>query len=99
VDEEIQHHEILPIAKIFAKYRVYGKYAIKYASRNPKRGFKQFVIILPMYLRHWRLLAKHPLHTWGLAYLKLVQYSAGATGAIGALLGKDEPDSSENHAA
>jgi len=79
----LKHHEgELKLWPLFKKSFLYGKDALKFVKKNPKKGLRYFFPIRPAYLRHWRLFVKHPLYGLGLILIRIVEYSGGFLGII-----------------
>ena len=78
---EIVHHEgKLTLAGLVRKKFYYGKSLPRYIARHPELARKQFVLIRPAFVRHWRRLARSPLLTAALIAMKVAEFGGGAAG-------------------
>jgi glycosyltransferase involved in cell wall biosynthesis len=59
----------------------YGPSFAMYRTKQPERARRQFRIWRPALVRNWARLARHPLLTIGVVYLKAVEFTAGSVGA------------------
>ena len=84
---EIVHHEgRLTLASLVRKKFYYGKSLPRYIARHPELARRQFVIVRPAFLRHWRRLARSPLLTAAMVAMKLAEFAGGAAGLVTARL-------------
>jgi len=61
----------------------YGTTGERYVKKHPKAAFRQAnVLFRPAYLRNSKLLAKHPIFTFGMIILRITELTAFATGMI-----------------
>ena len=61
---------------------IYGKSFYKYIKKHPDMTKKQLVLIRPAYIRHWRRLARDPIHTAGFLFMKVCEFAAGGVGLV-----------------
>jgi glycosyltransferase involved in cell wall biosynthesis len=60
----------------------YGKSLGAYVGRQPKLALRQLTIVRPAFLRHRRRLAKHPILTLGILFMKTTELIAGGLGFL-----------------
>jgi len=78
----IQHDEgPLSLRKTMMKKRNYGKTLKLYAIKNPKEASAQLTLIRPAFIRHWKKLAKDPVHASGMLLMKVCEFSASWIGS------------------
>ena len=84
---EIVHHEgKLTLAGLMRKKFYYGKSLPRYIARHPELARKQFVLVRPAFLRHWRRLARSPILTAAMVVMKVAEFAGGAAGLVTARL-------------
>lgn len=89
---EITHLEgKLRLRTTMAKKFYYGRQVGPYLRRHPALARKQLSPLRPAFLRHWRQLARRPLHGAGVVVLKLAEFAAGGAGVLLARLGERGP--------
>jgi len=77
----IQHDEgRLSLRKTMIKKRNYGKTLKLYTKKNPKEASAQLTLIRPAFIRHWKKLAKDPVHASGMLFMKVCEFSASWIG-------------------
>jgi GT2 family glycosyltransferase len=83
VDSFIQHDEgRLRLHQLLIKKFRYGRSLPAYRRKNRNRAKRQFRLVRPAYIRHRRTLASEPLALAGMVIMKLLEFSAGAVGAL-----------------
>jgi glycosyltransferase involved in cell wall biosynthesis len=83
VDSLIKHHEgRLSLLKTMKKKYYYAKTVRSYIKKHPDIAKKQMVLIRPAYIRHWRRLARDPVHTVGFVFMKGCEFGAGGVGLL-----------------
>ena len=83
IDSLIKHHEgRLSLIKTMKKKYYYAKTIRSYIKKHPDMAKKQMVLIRPAYVRHWRRLARDPVHTAGFMFMKCCEFAAGGAGYI-----------------
>jgi glycosyltransferase involved in cell wall biosynthesis len=83
VNALILHHEgALSLRKAVVKKYDYSKTLKYYASKHPNEASKQLNLMRPAFLRNWRKLAKDPVHTSGMFFMKFCEFAAGAIGVL-----------------
>lgn len=84
VDSLIKHHEgRMSLQKTMRKKYYYAKTVRSYINKHPDMAKKQMVLIRPAYIRHWRHLARDPVHTAGFVFMKCCEFAAGGVGILG----------------
>ena len=84
---EIVHHEgKLTLAGLVRKKFYYGKSLPRYIARHPELARKQFVLVRPAFLRHWRRLARSPILTAAMVVIEVAEFAGGAAGLVTARL-------------
>ena len=83
IESLIKHHEgRLSLTKTMRKKLYYAKTIRRYIKKHPDMASKQIVLIRPAYIRHWRRLARDPLHTIGFMFMKMCEFAAGGVGFV-----------------
>ncbi len=88
IKQYVRHYEgRLTLMKQIKKKFIYGKTALGYFKKYQARGRKlagQYS--RPEFLQHHDLLIKDPLHAVGMIIMKFVEYAAGFTGLVYAMI-------------
>jgi glycosyltransferase involved in cell wall biosynthesis len=63
----------------------YGKTFGPYIRRNPGLAARQFTVVRPAFIRHWRRLAARPTLAAGIVFLKVAELAWGAMGLLSTL--------------
>ena len=79
----IIHHEgNLRLKEHLLRKHYYVGTGLKYISKHSGRAIKQFCPIRRSYVRHWKLLARYPLYTLGLAVMKACEFMIGVLACL-----------------
>jgi glycosyltransferase involved in cell wall biosynthesis len=82
----ILHYEgRLTLRKTMVKKHAYGKTLKLYRVKHSKEADVQLRLIRPAFIRNWRMLAKDPVHTAGMLFMKTTEFVAGWFGSLSAL--------------
>jgi glycosyltransferase involved in cell wall biosynthesis len=83
IESLIKHHEgRLSLTRTMKKKYYYAKTIRKYIKKHPDMANKQITLIRPAYVRHWRRLARDPVHTTGFIFMKCCELMAGGAGVM-----------------
>jgi glycosyltransferase involved in cell wall biosynthesis len=83
INSVINHHEgRLTLKKMILKRYYYGKTLMRYINKHPEKARVQFMPVRLNYVRHWRLLARYPLYTCGMLFMKAIEYFVTALSII-----------------
>lgn len=66
----------------FKKMINYGKTFDRYIQKHPDLAKKQLTPFRKMYIRNWKLLAHHPIYTFGLGILKFTEFFGAFVGLV-----------------
>ncbi|HLD02229.1 MAG TPA: glycosyltransferase [Candidatus Nanoarchaeia archaeon] len=88
-EPKIYHYESDTLRDVVKKYFHYGGSFKKYASKNPGKSAKLYILYHPyLYLKNWRKLLRSPLHGFGSILRKVIEYSAAGAGFLASLTRK-----------
>lgn len=82
--------EIDSLKEVFLKSFYYGYNSKKYIQKHTSHSLKQLHPFRGVFLKRWRLLARHPILTLGLIVFKIVQYPSATAGLFFALIGGEK---------
>ena len=83
IDAYITHLEgALTLRKTMRTKFYYGTTLGRYIRKQPARSARQFQLIRPAFLRHWRRLLAQPTLTAGMIVMKGCEFAAGAAGIV-----------------
>lgn len=77
----------LTLRATMASKLYYGKSIGRYLHKQPDAAARQFRLIRPAFIRHWRRLLAHPLLATGVVVMKACEFGAGG---VGLYLGRHE---------
>jgi glycosyltransferase involved in cell wall biosynthesis len=79
----IKHDEgRLSLRKTMLKKRNYGNSIMLYTKKHPKEAIAQFTIVRPAFIKCWKKLARDPVHTLGMIFMKVCEFSAAWLGTL-----------------
>jgi glycosyltransferase involved in cell wall biosynthesis len=83
----IRHDEgRLRLRETMATKFYYGRATAAYIRKHPRLARRQLRVVRPAFLRHWRELAKQPITTAGMLFMKVCELGAGAAGLAWSLV-------------
>jgi len=87
INSVINHHEgRLTIKKMVFKRYYYGKTLMRYINKHPEKARVQFMPVRLNYIRHWRLLARYPLYSCGMFFMRALEYFVTGISIISTML-------------
>jgi glycosyltransferase involved in cell wall biosynthesis len=82
-DAMIDHDEgALEFRELLARKYYYGKTTERYIRRHGALARRQLTVLRPAFIRHWRLLARHPFTASAMLVMKTCELTAGAAGLV-----------------
>lgn len=83
IENFIKHHPgKLNLLRMSKKKYHYGKSLHNYIKKHHDMAKQQIVLIRPAYIKHWRRLARDPIHTAGFMFMKCCEFTAAGIGYI-----------------
>jgi glycosyltransferase involved in cell wall biosynthesis len=83
INSLIKHHEgTLSLWKTVKKKYQYGKTLEKYKRKHPNEAKQQLGFIRSSFMKNWRKLAKNPIHTLGMLFMKTCEFEAASLGYL-----------------
>ncbi len=79
----VRHNEgKLELFKLLKKRFMYGRDSVKYISKRPKAGVKNYFPIRAAYIRNWRLFVNRPKDTLAFIVMRSAEYTSGFCGVV-----------------
>jgi len=92
--QNVLHYEWkLGLYRQMMKKFIYGKTLLKYINKHKDKKltvFKQYSLIKPDFIIHFKILIKDPLHALGMIFMKIMEYAAAFAGVIYELLKREK---------
>ncbi len=87
--EIVRHNEgHLFLWRLFRKRFMYGREMLHYLKKRPMSWIASYTPLKGSYVRNWRLLSMHPVRTFALIWMRIVEYSGGVLGLLYSFFGR-----------